>query len=91
MFFSPPNHASIRLILRQCAACLIPTHPVTPRIMQRPSSWCSAGFQEGLRLGSEMCFVCVLLKETGEEAQGDAEQHAAGDDGDGELYGQELR
>lgn len=33
----------------------------------------------------------MSLKETGEEAQGDAEHHEAGDDGDGELHGQELR
>lgn len=29
-------------------------------------------------------------KETGQEEEGDNEQHAAGDDSDGEFYGQEL-
>ena len=30
------------------------------------------------------------MKEIGQEAQGNFKQHSAGDDGDGELHGQEL-
>lgn len=38
---------------------------------------------------SSVLFVSSL-KETGQEAQGDAEQHTPGDDSDGQLDGQEL-
>ncbi len=82
--------------MRQCAAFYTDASTVSHDSCSSTekhlsSSWSNADFKEGLRLVSEMCFVCVLLKETGEEAQGDAEQHEAGDDGDGELHGQELR